>query len=68
MFATFGQVYKTFYQGYLLSFYGMYCNKKFFTQDDSNTMEWQYITVVKSFITLAPGTYAIKQHRGKLPW
>jgi hypothetical protein len=30
MFATLGQVYKTFYKGYLLSFYGMYCNKKIY--------------------------------------
>jgi len=26
MFATMGQCYKTFYQGYLLPFYGIYCN------------------------------------------
>jgi hypothetical protein len=26
MFATLGQCYKTFYSGYLLPFYGIYCN------------------------------------------
>jgi hypothetical protein len=42
MFATLAQCYKTFYQGYLLPFYGIYCNSNvFLTQNDSITMEWR---------------------------
>jgi hypothetical protein len=49
-FATMGQWYKSFYYHSMV-----FTAVKLLTHNKSNTMEWQYITMVKSFITLALG-------------
>ncbi len=49
-FATMGKCYKSFYYHSMV-----FTAVKLLTHNKSNTMEWQYTTMVKRFITLALG-------------
>jgi hypothetical protein len=50
-----GQRYKTFYRGKLLPL-----NRNYHIYNDGITIEWQYITMEKSFITLVLVALSIK--------